>query len=138
MARKQKRGCTHQEYRHPSCAGCRARFLRFLEETLIPDLKASGTEFTAEDFETAVAMMKHLEPTNAAIKDVQLEVDRVADENIRLAGAVDRVSKENAALKKALRAMATEFSRPGPTRHQQDAMDAARAAIGEKKAVRHG
>ena len=33
-------------------------FIRFLEDTLIPDLKESGMEFTAEDFETAVYYMK--------------------------------------------------------------------------------
>jgi len=33
-------------------------FIGFLENTLIPDLKESGMEFTAEDFETAVYYMK--------------------------------------------------------------------------------
>ncbi len=33
-------------------------FIRFLQETLIPDLKAAGRPETALDFETAVAFMK--------------------------------------------------------------------------------
>jgi len=33
-------------------------FIAFLEETLIPDLKESGNEFTAEDFESLVEMLK--------------------------------------------------------------------------------
>ena len=32
----------------------KARFVKYLQETLIPDLKAAGFEATAEDFETAV------------------------------------------------------------------------------------
>ena len=34
------------------------QFICFLEETLIPDLKESGMDFTAEDFETAVYFMR--------------------------------------------------------------------------------
>jgi hypothetical protein len=33
-------------------------FINYLENTLIPDLKESGSEYTAEDFETAVYFMK--------------------------------------------------------------------------------
>ena len=36
----------------------KTQFIHFLEETLIPDLKESGMDFTAEDFETAVYFMK--------------------------------------------------------------------------------
>jgi len=32
-------------------------FINFLENTLIPDLKASGTDATAEDFEEAIYWM---------------------------------------------------------------------------------
>ena len=35
-----------------------AQFIEYLEETLIPDLKASGLECTAEDFETAVEFIR--------------------------------------------------------------------------------
>ena len=35
----------------------REEFIRFLENTLIPDLKESGRHSTAEDFETAVFFM---------------------------------------------------------------------------------
>lgn len=38
-----------------------AEFIDFLEHTLIPDLKESGREFTAEDFETAVKWIKHFQ-----------------------------------------------------------------------------
>lgn len=33
-------------------------FCRYLRETLIPDLKESGREYTAEDFETALNFME--------------------------------------------------------------------------------
>ena len=36
----------------------KADFVEYLEVTLIPDLKESGLEATAEDFETAVYYMK--------------------------------------------------------------------------------
>jgi len=36
------------------------QFLDFLEHTLIPDLKESGTEATAEDFEKCVAIIEQL------------------------------------------------------------------------------
>ena len=42
----------------PRIWSSKAEFVRFLEDTLIPDLKESGLEFTAEDFETAVYYMK--------------------------------------------------------------------------------
>jgi thymidine kinase len=32
-------------------------FVKYLRETLIPDLRESGHEFTAEDFETAVRLL---------------------------------------------------------------------------------
>ena len=35
----------------------RKDFIKFLKETLIPDLKRSGNHSTAEDFETAVFFM---------------------------------------------------------------------------------
>lgn len=34
-------------------------FMSFLEETLIPDLKASGYFDTSKDFETAIKWIKH-------------------------------------------------------------------------------
>lgn len=37
------------------------QFIAFLNETLIPDLKKSGTEATAEDFESAVKWIKELQ-----------------------------------------------------------------------------
>jgi hypothetical protein len=36
----------------------RESFIRYLRNTLIPDLRESGREFTAEDFETAIAFME--------------------------------------------------------------------------------
>tara|TARA_Y100000296_G_C5009394_1_gene174308 strand:+ start:359 stop:493 length:135 start_codon:yes stop_codon:yes gene_type:complete len=36
----------------------KTQFIHFLENTLIPDLKESGSDFMAEDFETAVYFMK--------------------------------------------------------------------------------
>lgn len=36
----------------------REDFIQYLEERLIPDLKESGHEYTAKDFETAVRFMK--------------------------------------------------------------------------------
>ncbi len=36
------------------------QFIAFLNETLIPDLKKSGTTATAEDFESAVQWIGHL------------------------------------------------------------------------------
>ena len=39
----------------------KAEFIEFLEVTLIPDLKESGMDATAEDFETAVYYMKEVE-----------------------------------------------------------------------------
>lgn len=35
-------------------------FIAYLERTLIPDLRASGTDATAEDFETCVKYLKQL------------------------------------------------------------------------------
>lgn len=46
------------------------QFVSFLEGTLIPDLKESGTEATAEDFEKAVRFIKEL----AAKLDLVTEV----------------------------------------------------------------
>jgi hypothetical protein len=37
-----------------------AHFTDFLTSTLIPDLRRSGTEFTADDFEKAVAIIDQL------------------------------------------------------------------------------
>jgi hypothetical protein len=36
----------------------RAQFINFLENTLIPDLKTSGNNATAKDFETCVKYMR--------------------------------------------------------------------------------
>lgn len=35
-------------------------FVEFLEDTLIPDLRASGTDATADDFERAVEIIRRL------------------------------------------------------------------------------
>jgi hypothetical protein len=35
-------------------------FIAYLENTLIPDLKESGHEYTAEDFEKCIAIMRNL------------------------------------------------------------------------------
>lgn len=37
-----------------------SEMIQYLEGTLIPDLKESGLEFTAEDFERCVKIMKAL------------------------------------------------------------------------------
>lgn len=34
-------------------------FIRYLKETLIPDLQESGLDATAEDFEEAIYWMEH-------------------------------------------------------------------------------
>jgi hypothetical protein len=36
------------------------RFLAYLEGRLIPDLKESGREFTAEDFETCIEIIQRI------------------------------------------------------------------------------
>ena len=41
----------------------REDFIKFLKETLIPDLKLSGKYATAEDFETAVFFMETIPTT---------------------------------------------------------------------------
>jgi hypothetical protein len=38
--------------------GTKQEFITYLTKTLIPDLKRSGSKYTAEDFETAVYFMK--------------------------------------------------------------------------------
>jgi flagellin-specific chaperone FliS len=43
-------------------------FIRFLTETLIPDLKESGHEFTAKDFERAVRYMQRDSKTIASLR----------------------------------------------------------------------
>lgn len=46
-------------------------FCSYLRETLIPDLRESGSEATADDFETCLSIMDNLENTKSIFVSVQ-------------------------------------------------------------------
>ena len=51
----------------------KAEYIAYLEETLIPDLKESGKEFTAEDFETMVKFLRGAEVADEWSKERYIE-----------------------------------------------------------------
>jgi|13_taG_2_1085334.scaffolds.fasta_scaffold26453_3 hypothetical protein len=55
----------------------REDFIRFLETTLIPDLHASESHSTAEDFETAIHFMKGKTIYDGETGDTWIEYPRI-------------------------------------------------------------
>jgi len=70
-----------------------AKFVSFLQESLIPDLKESGQEFTAQDFERAVSFMIAGASDRRLLKQAEERLARTQRANARLTEELGRLER---------------------------------------------